>query len=166
MASQTYVPNFAQEQAYWQPRIAEIEANLSRINGVHRDNLTEDQAQVEAFAFADISKYVNEMNNNPARRSNFYCTKFFLLRASLGGNIDVKKERLSEAQKAYQRVLNAYAGDGKDEIDELGNELNKLRQELHPNLLLGYGGSGNLIDTNDEHPSEASELLDRYESER
>ncbi|KAE9973290.1 hypothetical protein EG328_004469 [Venturia inaequalis] len=135
------------------------------------DNLTEDQAKEKVFAFTDISKYVEEMNDNPARRSEFYYTKFFHLRAHLGGNHAVHKEWLSEAQKAYQRVLSAYAGDGKFfhlrahlggnnavqkewvseaqkayqrvfsayasdgkvEIDKMGNELNKLRQDLDPN---------------------------------
>ncbi|RDI81390.1 S-adenosylmethionine synthase [Venturia inaequalis] len=97
------------------------------------DNLTEDQAKEKVFAFTDISKYVEEMNDNPARRSEFYYTKFFHLRAHLGGNHAVHKEWVSEAQKAYQRVFSAYASDGKVEIDKMGNELNKLRQDLDPN---------------------------------
>ncbi|TID17854.1 S-adenosylmethionine synthase [Venturia nashicola] len=181
-------PNFALEKSYWQPKIDAINTKLSQIVNIHYNDFTDEQETVDACVLADISNHIDEMFDNPTRYSYFFYVKLFCLRGTRGRSALNKREALVEAENIFQQVLHVYAGNGKNEIDALGRDLDQLRQDSGPeiadetfdeendtdiraeskeedNIITGYSVYGNHIDMNGEHPSESSMALDQDESE-
>ncbi|QDS77814.1 hypothetical protein FKW77_005897 [Venturia effusa] len=173
-----YVPNYAQEGVYWQPRLNPIIDIVNRCRQISERDLTEEQAKTESFARVDLINHIKEMDANPARRSDYYRTKCIYILARLGRSTDVMNEHLTDAEGKFRQLKASYGNQCDGPISVLGKNLEELRQQLdkegeageeeendaepgridhytdqeEENIQIGYSGYGNHIDKQGEHP--------------